>query len=90
MSKKKRRNKPIIENLSIGTYGSYYTFEEWLEDRYEYPSEFVEVVMNYVEDKKVKTDFESLKSLAKDVGDMWGKNVLIEPDGTILLWDTCY
>lgn len=52
------------------------------------PSELTDVVMQYVEDTKVKTDFESLVALSKDLDEWNGYKLIIEPNGMLSIYIT--
>ncbi len=89
----KRKSK--IENIMV----SYdYRNDETLEERdhriceedgepYE-PSELTDIVMQYVEGTKVKTDVESLTALSKDLDEWNGYKLIIEPNGMLSIYIT--
>lgn len=88
--------KTKFKNVRIGSYGEYETIEE--RDRriceendepYE-PSELAEIVGQYVVKNQVKTDFNSLVSLSKEIDDSYGLSLIIEPNGMLLIYNTDY
>ena len=87
--------KTKFKNVRIGTYGQYETLEERDKrickengEPYE-PSEITELVSEHTIKNEVKTDFNSLKSFAKDLYDE-GYDLIIEPDGTLLIFNSDY
>ena len=87
--------KTKFQNIKVGTYGQRKTLEardheisEYNDEPYK-PSELTKIVMRYVTDNKVKTDFNSLVSLSKEIDD-YGYSLIIEPSGELLLYDTDY
>ena len=89
------RSNIKIENIRIR---SDYEEDETLEERdcriceengepYE-PSELTNMVMQYVEGAKVKTDFESLVALSRDLNEWNGYRLMIAPNGILLIYAT--
>lgn len=85
----------MIENIRIR---SDYEKDETLEERdrrlceengelYK-PSELTNMVMQYVEGAKVKTDFESLVALSRDLNEWNGYRLMIAPNGILLIYTT--
>ncbi len=90
-----KKSTTDFTNIHIGTYGVYETLEE--HDRriceadgepYE-PSELTETIKQYTVKNTVKTDFDSLVKLAKELDD-WALRLIVEPNGNLLIYDTCY
>lgn len=88
--------KTKFKNVRVGSYREYETIEE--RDRriceendepYE-PSELAEIVGQYVVKSQVKTDFNSLVSLSKEIDDSYGLSLIIEPNGMLLIYNTDY
>lgn len=50
------------------------------------PSEITKIVMHYIDDTKVRTDFESLLNLAKELEREYGYSLIIEPKGMLLIY----
>lgn len=50
------------------------------------PSEITKIVMRYTDDTKVRTDFESLVDLAKELEREYGYSLIIEPKGMLLIY----
>lgn len=88
--------KTKFKNIRIGSYREYDTIEardrricEENNEKYE-PSELQEIVEKYTINNQVKTDFNSLVALSKEINDCYGSSLIIEPNGMLLVYNTDY
>ena len=88
-----KKSTTYFTNIRINTYGVYNeTLEEHDrricdEDDMSYESsELTETIKEYTVNNTVKTDFNSLVKLAKELYDYWGYRLIIEPDGSLLIY----
>ena len=92
--KKIKTKTTKFENIRIADCDGPETLEErdrriCEEDGEPYePSELTDIVMQYVEGTKVKTDIESLTALSKDLNEWNGYKLIIEPNGMLSIYIT--
>lgn len=83
---KKSKNKLIMENVSVGSWGGCKKYGEG----FRYNPEVEEKLRPYVENNCLKTDIDSLTKVAQ-VLDEWGSDmVVVNSDGTITFYDGDY
>lgn len=82
-----KKNNIRINNVVVGTYGWHSSFNNWIPSCR--PKGLAEQLVPYVNNDYLKTDFESLRKVAKIIDD-YDYSLLIDEDGTIVFYNLDY